>query len=251
MIRKLGKLAARPGAVSFKYGAIFNAAKLPTPPLRFGHFSAIAEWGQFANDRYSDCVLAGAAHETMVWLSEAGESAAFTDQCVLADYSTLTGFDPANPSSDQGTDMTAAASYRRKTGILDASGARHKVDAYVALRPGDIVELAQATFLFSAVGLGLEMPSSAEDQFDNGKPWSVVPGDTIEGGHYVPVIGRNSAGNFLVITWGRLHAATPEFVTKYMDEGIAYLSLEYLKNNLSPEGVALDELQRQLQQLAA
>ena len=74
---------------------------------------------------------------------------------------------------------------------------------------------------------------------------------TNEGGHYVPVIGRNSAGNFLVITWGRLHAATPEFVTKYMDEGIAYLSLEYLKNNLSPEGVALDELQRQLQQLAA
>ena len=35
----------------------------------------------------------------------------------------------------------AAASYRRKTGIMDASGRRHTVDSYVALRPQDLTLL--------------------------------------------------------------------------------------------------------------
>ena len=251
MIRKLGKLPARPGAVSLKFGAFFNAEKLPVPPLKFGHFSAISQWGGFANDRYSDCVFAGAAHETMVYLSEAGESAAFNDQSVLADYSAVTGFDTKDPATDQGTDLQEAASYRQKIGILDASGARHKIDAYVALNPGDLDQLALAAYLFGAVGIGISMPSSAEDQFDEGVPWSVIEGDRIEGGHYIPVIGRNSSGNFLIITWGRLHAATPEFIAKYMDEGLAYLSLEILKDNKSPEGIDLEQLQRDLAAIAA
>ena len=251
MLRKLGKLPARPDAVRFKFGAFFNAAALPTPPLRFGHFGAITEWGAFANDRYSDCVFAGAAHEAMIWLSEAGESAAFNDQCVLADYAAVTGFNPADPSSDQGTDMQAAADYRRKVGIVDASGRRHKVDAYVALNAGDVDQLALAAYLFGAVGIGIQLPSSAEGQFDQQVPWSVVPGDRIAGGHYVPVIGRNKLGNFLVITWGRLHAATPDFIAQYMDEGICYLSLESLKNNLSPEGFNATQLQQDLAAIAA
>ena len=251
MIRKLGKLPARPEAVRFKFGSFFDASKLPPTPAQFGNFSSIAEWGQFANDKYSDCVFAGAAHETMVYLSQAGEFAAFNDACVLSDYSAVTGFNAADLTTDQGTDLLSAASYRRKTGVVDASGVRHKVDAYVAIKTGDLDELARAAFLFGAVGVGFQLPSSAEGQFDAQRPWTIVEGDQIDGGHYVPIIGRNSAGNFLGITWGRLHAITPEFVAQYMDEGIAYLSLEFLKNNISPEGVALDQLQQQLGALAA
>jgi hypothetical protein len=134
---------------------------------------------------------------------------------------------------------------------VDSNGVRHKIDAYVAIHAGDLVQLAQAAYLFGAVGGGFRMPVSAGAQFDAAKPWDVVEGDAIEGGHYCPIIGRNSAGNFLLITWGRLHAATPRWVSTYMDEGIAYLSIEALKNNLSPENVALGDLQRSLQQLAA
>ena len=107
----------------------------------------------FANDRYGDCVWAGAAHETMLW-TEAMQTAAFNDKNVLSDYSAVTGFDPASPkATDNGTDMQEAASYRRKTGVLDAKGKRHKVLAYLALRPGDIDQLALAMYLFSAVGI--------------------------------------------------------------------------------------------------
>jgi hypothetical protein len=247
---KLGKLPARPDAVSLKFGAFFNAEALPTPPAKFGHYGIGIglNWGMLANDRHSDCLFAGAAHEHMVWThrSGTGEPVAFNDAVVLADYSAATGFDPTNPATDQGGDMQATASYRRNVGISDASGARHKIDAYVALRPGDVDQFILATYLFSATGVGLQLPDSAEKQFDAGVPWSVIPGAKIVGGHYVPCIGRNSDGNLLVVTWNRLQAVEPPFMNAYCDEGLAYISLDPLKNDLSPEGFNLDQLRRDL-----
>lgn len=242
MNRKLGKLPARPNAVALKFSTFFNAAALPTPPAEFGHYSVGASWGMLGNDQYGDCVLAGAAHETMVWAFTGGKRVVFDETCVLADYSALTGFTPSNPASDQGTDMQQAASYRRKVGVEDMSGNRHLIDSYVAIDAGRADELALAVYLTGAAGVGLNLPSSAEDQFDKGQPWTVVPGATIEGGHYVPCVGRNSDGNYLVVTWGRLHAMTPKFYETYCDEALAYVSIEALRNNLSPEGFDAEKL---------
>ena len=135
---RLGKAPAQPRADTFKFSTFFNPEALPVPPLRYGHERIGAEWGLFANDQYGDCVFAGAAHEHMIYGHEGSNAPpAFTDANVLSDYAAVTGFVPTDPNSDQGTDMTAAASYRRKTGIVDAAGRRHTIDAYVALRPGD------------------------------------------------------------------------------------------------------------------
>src|SRR5215468_8854266 len=123
---KLGKKPARPGAVKFKLANYLVKLKLPTPPQVFGHEGLIgANWGMLGNDQYGDCVWAGAAHETMLWNKEAARAVSFSDKSVLSDYSAATGFDPNDPSTDQGTDMQAAASYRKKTGIRDAKGKRH------------------------------------------------------------------------------------------------------------------------------
>ena len=176
---KLGKLPARPDAVGFKFGMFFNADKLPTPPAKFGHYG-LGEglaWGMLANDQYSNCVFAGAAHETMVWTHRAGtgQPVAFNDASVLADYAVVTGFDPTKPNTDQGTDMVDAADYRRKTGVIDAAGTRHTIDAYTALRPGDADQLALATYLMGATAVGIRFPDSAEKQFDTMQPWDYVP----------------------------------------------------------------------------
>jgi hypothetical protein len=250
---KLGKTAARPDAVKLKFGAFFDAAQLPTPPATFGHYGLGLglSWKVLGNDKYSDCVFAGAAHETMMWTHRAGtgKPVDFSDADVLSDYSAVTGFNPANPSSDQGTDMTEAASYRRKVGVVDAVGVRHKIDSYVALRVGDTDQLALATYLFGAVGIGIRFPVSAMQRFNAGNPWDVLTlaqqrGDRIEGGHYIPCVGRNSDGNFLIVTWGRLQAMTPDFYRAFNDESLAYISLDPLKNNLSPEGFDLTSLRR-------
>lgn len=252
-MRKLGKKPARPDAVKLKFGAFFKAAALPVPPPVFGHYGQGGglKFGMLANDKYGDCVFAGAAHETMVWThrSGGGVPAAFDDAAVLSDYAALTGFRASDAATDQGTDMAEAAAYRQKTGIVDADGRRHTIGPYVALRAGDADQLALATYLMGAVGVGIRFPDSADHQFDGRAPWDVVPHDRVNGGHYVPCVGRNSAGNFIVVTWGRLHAMTPAFYGMYCDEAIAYVSIEQMKNELSPEGFSADQLRHDLAEL--
>lgn len=249
MAYKLGKRPARPDAVKLKMATYFKPVDMPTPPRRFGHFGSVQAWDMFANDKFGCCVWAGAAHETRIWTREGGTAADFSDADVLGDYAAVTKFNPADPDSDQGTDMTLAASYRRKTGVLDKAGNRHKIDSYLGLRPGDPDQLALAAYLFGAVGVGLQFPEIAFDQFDAGQPWAPVRGAHADGGHYVPVVGRNSSGNFLCITWGRLHAMTPAFLREFNDESLAYVSLEPLRENVSPEGFHVDRLRADLASL--
>jgi hypothetical protein len=222
-------------------------ANLPTHPAAFGHENLVKSWGMLGNDQYGDCVLAGAAHETMLWNAMAKKAVSFTPRAVLSDYSAITGFDPRDPSTDQGTDMRAAAKYRQKTGVVDAKGKRHKIGAYVFLDPQNLEQLTEALWLFGAVALGVQMPQSAMDQFNQGQPWDVVKGSPIEGGHYVPAVSLR--GNINVVTWGKVQPVTQAFLKKYATSAIAYLSEEMLLNGKSLEGFDLATLKADLASL--
>ena len=241
---KLGKRPARP-VRGLMYGAIFNPDMLPTPPKIFGHELLLAggDWGMLGNSDCGDCTACDAAHQTMLWSLESGKPAVqFTTAGVIADYSAISGYN-GTEATDTGCDMQDVANYRQKTGVIDASGVRHKIQSFASLKAGNLSQLAQAAYIFGAVSVGVQLPSSAEDQFDAQKPWSVVSGDTIEGGHCITIVGMNSVGNFLLLTWGRLHAATPAWLSTYMDEAIAPLSLEMLNaKGVSPEAYDLPTL---------
>ena len=245
---KLGKTKARPGAVKLKLAKYVVKAELPTPPKVFGDQGLVtASWGMLGNDNYGDCVWAGAAHETMLWNKEANRVVSFATKGVLSDYSRVTGFDPKDAEdTDNGTDMQVAASYRRKTGVKDATGKRHKIAAYLALKPGDYNQLVLAMYLFGAVGIGIKFPDSAMTQFNQGKPWSVVAGPAPKDGHYIPGFGRDKKGNIIVVTWGKIQLMTPGFYRKYCDEVVAYISTEALTNGASRNGLKIDQLQADL-----
>jgi len=49
-----------------------------------------------------------------------------------------------------------------------------------------------------------------------------------------------------LVTWGKVVQATYGWVNKYMDESIAYLSLEMLKNGKSLEAFDLITLQKDI-----
>lgn len=242
---KLGKLPARKDAILLKLAAY--SVGLPTPPLEYGHQSLVTTWGMFGNDRYGDCVFAGAAHETMLWCAEAGKRITITDEEVLANYSAVTGFNPSDPNTDQGTDMQAAASFRRKTGIL-AAGTRHQIAAYLAVRLKSPLQLRTALYLFGAVGIGIQFPDSAMRQFNAGQPWSVVAGARIEGGHYIPAIGYDPKYIY-IITWGKIQKMSWSFYNKYADEVVAYLSRDYLTGEKSLEGFDYEMLSRDINSL--
>ncbi len=176
----------------------------------------------------------------MMWGAEAGKNIPFNANCVLSDYSAVTGFDPKKPETDQGTDMQQAAAYRQKTGIVDATGKRHTVAAYLAIDPGNLKEHYYATYLFGATEIGIQFPSSAMDQFNAGQVWKVVSNSPIEGGHDIPIVSKRhfflSTDLLYVVTWGRLQGMSIPFFQKFNDESVAYVSNEALINNKSPEG---------------
>jgi hypothetical protein len=200
----------------------------------FGRYGEVSDWGMLANDQYGDCFWAGAAHEHMLWTKVGNlPEAQFNDTDVLSDYSAETGF-AFSAATDGGTDVADAAAYRRKVGVLDAGGARHLVTAYVGLTVGDFDEMILAAYLFGSVGVGINFPISASDQFDKGQPWDVVPGAHIEGGHYIPVVGRAANGNAVAITWGKQQEITRSFYETYNDETIAYYCPEYATPSFDP-----------------
>jgi len=241
---KLGKQPARLDSVKLK----FAKYKPTLASIPKSEKPVDLNWNMLGNDQYGDCVWAGAAHETMSWNNEAKRIINFTEQGVLKDYSAVTGFNPNDPNSDQGTDMQIAASYRKKTGVIDAIGNRHKVGAYVAITPGNTQEVKEAIYLFGAVGVGIQFPDYAMDEFNAGQSWHLKSDGQIIGGHYVPAIGYN--GRYLyVVTWGKLQKMTWGFLNRYMDEGIVYLSDEFLSSGKSLEGFDISQLQADLNQL--
>lgn len=238
---KLGKTKARKYAITLKFGD-YVRKDLPAPPITAGHKDLLEamQLGMLGNDQYGDCVWAGAAHETMLWNAEAGKKVVFSDKNVLADYTAVTGFDPNKPHTDGGTDMQQAAKYRQDVGVVDRLGRRHKIKMYLAVDNDE--QVRQAIYLFGAVGIGIQIPSYAMEQFNAGKPWMLKSHGKIEGGHYIPGITYDKDFVY-IITWGKVQAVGWSFLKKYMDEGVVYLSEERLKKGISLEGFDLKQLQ--------
>jgi hypothetical protein len=250
----LGKQPATQDDRDLMFARYVDPSKIPPAPAEFGHESLFPAkgWGMLGNDEWGDCAWAGPAHETMLLTTEGGHPAIFTTEDVLADYSAGTGFDPgAGPSgdnpTDRGSNVREVLSYRRKKGIVDSAHHRHKIGAFVKLDPKNLEQIYEAMYLFQIVGIGIEFPDTAMRQFQEGKPWSVVDGSRIEGGHYVCCVGKRE--NIEVVTWGALQEMTVEFFEKYCDEAWAYISTENLKQEKSPEGFNLEQLKTDLSKL--
>ncbi len=246
---KYGKRPARPRTTDFKLAKYLAPDKLPAVPDSFGYDSFIptTAWGTLGNDAYGDCVWAGAAHEHMLLTGGNHRTpAAFDSLAVLGDYSAATGFDPHDPSTDNGTDMHDAMRYRQRVGVRDAHGQRHKVGAYLALEPGDVAQLFQALYLFETIGVGIAVPESAENQFYLGQRWTVVPGSPLLGGHYVCATGRSSVATIRFVTWGTRTAMSTHFYEVYSDEAYAYVSPDTLNGARSLRGLDIDQLNADL-----
>jgi hypothetical protein len=233
------KLGRNPSTkeVTFKFAAFSDRRKLPQPPRTFGNEEFLPKdgWGVLGNDKVGNCVIAGAAHETLLWCNVGQTATArFDETSVLADYSRIAGYDPRRPETDQGTDMSEAASYRRRVGVRDADGNPHKVAAYLAIDADDVVAHYQALWLFEAVGIGFKFPMSAWRQFEKGLTWSVLKNASFDGGHYVPLVAKRRS--LVCVTWGKTQTLTRGFLERYNEESLAYISPEALKNQKSQEG---------------
>ena len=242
---KLGKKPATHDARDLLF-AKYRTATLTPAPVGFDHTGLVTEpWGMLGNSTLGDCAIAGPMHETMLLNAAAGKQIQFTDANAIGAYTAITGYNPADPNTDRGSNVRDVLSYRAATGLRDAGGGIHKIGAYVALEPGDWNELLEALYIFECVGIGIQFPASAMDQFNNGQPWD-VPIGTIEGGHYIPCVARPLAATVDVVTWGAKQAMTQAFYEATCDEAWAYVSSENLTAGATLEGFNLAQLQTDL-----
>lgn len=249
MSGKLGKKPFTPSPKDFKLKS-FALAFPQAPTSKFGFGTLYTNWGMLGNDQYGDCVFAGADHETMLWNKLAKHETSFTASNALADYSVVTGFDIHNPDTDQGAVVRDVMNYRRTTGMADSKGVRHKIDAFVSIDAGNWDLMLACVFIFGVVGIGFDFPESASDQFNDGKPWDVVSGSTIEGGHYVPIVGSMApATEATCITWGQRQRLTKAFYQKYNDEAWVPLTRESLLPATNVRHINWDELNTDLNAL--
>lgn len=174
-----------------------------------------------------DCAWAGPAHETMEAHKNAGTPIPqFTCLNVLEQYSAYSGYNLQTGANDNGSQVRDVLKWRQTKGLVDATGTVHKIGTFVSVEAGSTTQLAEALWLFEAVGIGIHFPDSAMDQFQAGKMWSVVAGGQVEGGHYIPLVGHPIEDVWTCVTWGKAQTMTASFLKTYCDEAWAYVNPE-------------------------
>lgn len=229
-IRRAGKGGRKPN--SGKPRVMLASPDLPaaySPPATLDRYSAVlaALWGMDGNDDVGDCTIADGDHETKCAQAAAGNPVVqSTRDEVLAIYSAITGYNPADPSTDQGAEMQDVRSYWQKTGFR-LGGQVHQILLFAELAlHTDLVKWALDQF--GAVGIGVNLPNSAMDQFNAGQPWDVVPDDGgIDGGHAVALVGYDTSF-WYVLTWGQVQKVTPAWFAKYVEEAWTVLTEDFV-----------------------
>lgn len=223
--RRLGLLPARHDPRTVRFAAL--APSLPAPPVLCHWAARVPSWSVLANDRAGCCAYATAGHLVRAWTANAfgppgvdvGEAA------VLGAYSAGSGYDPADPATDQGAVVLDVLRYWMRVGV-----GGHRIHGYASLSPANTVHLKQTVFAFGGAYVGLSLPAAAEAQVDAGRPWDVrgsaLAGDYAPGswgGHAVPVVGYD-ARYLTAVSWGRLQRMTWRFYLAYAAEAWAVLS---------------------------
>lgn len=233
---------------------IEDKTKLPPLPTGdFGNGSLIkpGSWGMLGNDTVGDCVIAGGLHEVLLINAVAGRAVPLSTQAAIKNYSAITGYDPQDPSTDQGTDMEAAAKYRRTHGLVDAAGNTHKIAAYLDLEPGDPEQLWYAGVICDAFGIGVEFPTKWMDAWNSGGLWDKISHPKIDGGHYIVGDGRQS-GHAPIVSWGEQRPIlTLAGYKQFNDQTLAYITKESLVNGKDENGFSYSGLRAALTALTS
>lgn len=219
-----------------------NAAPtLPAPPDQVDWHTSIFDWPLYGNATWGDCVEAEIGHHEEVFSTYGGgRLVEVSDSDVIDAYTALTGFDPnagppGNNPTDQGTNIQDALGYWLRTGI-----AGHRIDAFASVDVANLDLVKNAVALLGSLSIGINLPQSAEDQFNAGHAWDVVADDGgILGGHCVAIVGYDASGLYAV-TWGKVQRLTYAFWRTYVEEAWSPISREWVNAmGVDPEGVGL------------
>ena len=247
--RKLGKRAPRHDPRTFSL-ARYVTPDLPVAPTRCDWAKSVPTWPMYANDRLGDCVIAGMGHQVEAWTGAAGKRIATVDEAtVIKVYSAITGYDPNDPNTDNGTVELDALNYWRRKGI-----GGHRIGAFASVHPSDRALVRDGVYLFGGLFLGLALPISAQSQSVWDVPVSGPHGQGAPGswgGHCVIVTSYDER-YVTCVTWGALMRMTWAFFTTYVDEAYAAISNDFLTTaGKAPNGFDVATLRADLSRVSS
>jgi hypothetical protein len=199
------------------------------------------------NSDLGDCTIAAAGHAIQIWKLNLGRNinlARITppDSVILSAYESFCGYNPADPSTDQGGVELDVLNLWRQQGM-----GGDKIIAFADPSPANILHVKQAIYLFGCCYIGFDVPQSAMDQNAAGQPWTVIANDGgIVGGHAVVIPDYNPDGLWC-ITWSQRQFMTWDFFLKYVTESHALLNMDWINSkNVDPSNIALATLEADL-----
>jgi hypothetical protein len=201
------------------------------------------------NDSVGDCTIAGVAHLIQLMTGNASPPGFVPNEAdVLAAYSALSGYNPADPSTDTGLDLLTVLNYWRQTGFFG-----HKIVAFTSVNHLDQAEVCAALDLFGGLYAGVALPLSAQSEV--GSVWNLSSDATAGapnswGGHCAPT-GTYSPAGPDCITWGQWkQQMTWAFQQAYFDELYAVVTPDWIAaNGNAPSGFDLAQLQSDLSEI--
>lgn len=218
MNKRLGRLPVKLDKRTLRLKDVVMADLLPPLPDTFDvdvGLVPIAEdvWG---NDQWGDCVICGRANWTLrAECVEQKTCLKISSDEVLNEYWKEQG----GGEPDNGLVMLDSLNEWRQSG-WSVSGNNYKIDAFAAIDWKDHKELEYAVMLLNGGYIGINVPTTAMSQFEDGKPWTVVPGAAIEGGHCIYIVSYNQTGP-ICVTWGKRQQMSWDFLDTYCEEAYA------------------------------
>jgi hypothetical protein len=210
MAERIAGKRGKGAAVQLSMGTLNKYIKGPLfkTPRSFDYSNRVKSYPMALNDTYGDCTIAGVIHMLQLQYAEIGEIFEYPgDEIVKDTYFKLSG------GADSGLVEQSVLQSWLKDGLFN-----NKISVYAPVNIKDRDEMAAAIYLFGSVYLGVEMPDTAEIQFENHQPWHLDGNyDPPTGGHCVIATGCNRFG-IDIITWGSTESMTWQWWEEYGSE---------------------------------
>jgi hypothetical protein len=177
------------------------------------------------NDDVGDCTCAGMVKLDVSWWDDAQQlvdlgppgvtagGANGMKNAALGLYSRATGYNPSDPSTDQGAELTQILDYVKANGVYaDGSG---KIAGYVAVDATKPDQIAKAIDTVGGLYTGATVYEPWCQNPLEGGVWDVLPDDAqVAGGHCVTWFDYNEQG-VIFNTWGLFMTLTWAAAAKY------------------------------------
>lgn len=235
---KLGLKATKTDTRTLRLARYLTPA-LPAAPVSRDWTTTGSAWGMMLNDNLGDCTIAALGHAIQVWSANRYHEITLPDAAILTAYEQWCGYNPANPSSDQGGVELDVLNDWRKNGF-----AGHVLLGYADPAYNNLEEVRQSINLFGGVYIGLGLPVTAQTQdvwdvVDTSLSGNAAPGSW--GGHAV-FVAAYDAESFTCITWGQTKKMTLAFWNAYTQEAHALLCPDWFNATGAPNGFDINQL---------